>query len=316
MNSPLQPKAVGGGWAAWLLVAVWTVVAPARWSYGVDALPRASGSFRVESELFEGGGAEPVARSLTLFRDGVAWDFLELPADASGRADGGPMELSEIVLHDPARERIVVVDPARHVRTQIESVRLQRLSVSLARWAGGADDRLVRWAGGPSFDADIKQLPGPAAERKPADRKAAKDVHAASGPPVGLELAGPRVRYAVRYQPAPSAAAAASYRDFADTALLLRALLHPGGIPPFPRLALNHHIAQAGGIPTEVTLDIEPRLGRLAGAGESLRSRHRALPKLLPSDLQRIADAEARLAASDQVELTDFVARDTAQSAN
>ncbi len=57
-------------------------------------------TMRVESELFAGGD-EPVARSLTLFHEGVAWDFLELPAaDASGDQ---AMKLTDIVLHDPAR---------------------------------------------------------------------------------------------------------------------------------------------------------------------------------------------------------------------
>jgi len=34
---------------------------------------------RVESEVFVDGEKEPVARSLTLFRNGLAWDFLEQP---------------------------------------------------------------------------------------------------------------------------------------------------------------------------------------------------------------------------------------------
>ena len=32
--------------------------------------------FRVESQVFVNGAVEPVARSLTLFRYGIAWDFL------------------------------------------------------------------------------------------------------------------------------------------------------------------------------------------------------------------------------------------------
>ena len=34
---------------------------------------------RVESELFTDANKTPMARSLTLFEHGVAWDFLELP---------------------------------------------------------------------------------------------------------------------------------------------------------------------------------------------------------------------------------------------
>lgn len=237
---------------------------------------------RVESELFA-EGKEPVARSLTLFRDGVAWDFLELP-EAGKRRAGAAMRLAEIALHDPARERVVVIDPERHVKTQIEAIRLERLSVSLAKWARGSDDRLVRWAGGPDFADGVTET---------------DDT---------IELCGPRVRYAVAHEAAPSPEAAAAYRKFADSALLLRALVHPGGIPPFPRLALNRRLEAAGAIPAEVTLEVESRLGALGGAAERLTCVHKVHPALLAADAARIEEAEALVAAAEAVDLAAFVA--------
>jgi hypothetical protein len=251
------------------------------------ALPPSDREFelRVESELFADGGAEPVARSLTLFEGEVAWDFLELAAPA---ADGPPeLRLAEIVLHDPARERVVVIDPARDVKTQIESIRLERLSVSLAKWARNADDRLVRWAGGPDF----------------GDGMTEKDE--------ALELVGPRVRYGVAYAAAPSTEAAATYRRFADTAILLKALLQPGGIPPFPRLALNRRIEAAGAIPAEVTLEIDPKLALVAGRPSRLKCVHKSHPRLLTGDIARIEDAEAHVASAAAVDVAAFVADGT-----
>lgn len=239
-------------------------------------------TMRVETELFAQGASEPAARSLTLFRDGVAWDFLELPVAGEDEKDER-MELAEIVLHDPARERLVVIDPVRNVKTQVEAVRLERLGVSLAKWARGSDDRLIRWAGGPDFTSGLTEK----------DRT--------------IELAGPRVRYAVTHDAAPSPGAAAAYRQFADSAVLLRALLHPGGVPPFPRLAINREIEEARGIPTEVTLEIEPRLGPLGGRGDRLRSVHKLHPRLLGSDIERIEAAESQAAAAEAVELAAFV---------
>jgi hypothetical protein len=234
---------------------------------------------RVESELFADGESEPVARSLTVFRDGVAWDFLELSsADAAST-------VREIVLHDPARERVVVIDPARHVKTEIGFIRLERLSVSLANWARSTDDKLVRWAGGPDFAGGFSETED------------------------GLELVGPRVRYAVAHVPAPSPEAAAAYRTFADKAILLKALLHPGGIPPFPRLAVNRRLEAAGALPAEVTLEIDTRAMPLAGRSERLRCVHRSHPRLLGGDIDRVQDAEAHMAASETVELVEFVAR-------
>lgn len=262
-----MPRAVAG-----LLVASLVAVTAAA---GDDA-------FRVESQIFVGHGGEPVARSLTLFRDGVAWDFLELTtADAAG---------GEIVLHDPARERVVLIDPDRNLKTQVDAVRLERLSVSLASWARKSDDRLVRWAGGPDFGEGMTEE-----EDK-------------------IELVGPRVRYAVDFAEAPSRAAADEYRRFADTAILLKALVRPGGLPPFPRLAINRRVAAAGGIPHAVSLEVDSKLGMVAGRADSLRCVHKVHPRLLAGDISRIEEAENRVAIATAVDLATFVAEPQARA--
>lgn len=237
-------------------------------------------AMRIESELFRDGDDQPVARSLTLFDGGVAWDFLELPPPGAKPQRG--MELVEIVLHDPARERVVVIDPVRRVRTEIPLIRLERMSVSLAKWARSSDDRLVRWAGGPDFTGSFSE-----------DDET-------------LVLSGPRVKYAVTLAAAASPEAAVTYRQFADTAILLKALLHPGGIPPFPRLALNRRLEAAAAIPAEVTLEIDPRLAVVAGGAARMRSVHKSHPRLLAADRRLIADAEAHVAGSEPVELAAF----------
>lgn len=236
-------------------------------------------ALRVESELFVDGREQPAARSLTLFHEGVAWDFLELPNET---ASGG-MKLVEIVLHDPARERVVVIDPVRGRKTEIPHLRLERLSISLAKWARSSDDRLVRWAGGPDFTAGFAEQ----SER--------------------LELAGPRVRYTVTHAAAESPAAAGTYRRFADTAILLKALLHPGGIPPFPRLAVNRRLEAAAAIPTEVTLEMDSPLALVSGGSSRLRCAHKSHPRLLVADHRLIAEAQAQVAAADAVDLAAFM---------
>jgi hypothetical protein len=267
---------------------VWAVIVVATVWLGRNGLAEAPAQLqdrpcelRVESDLFSAGGDEPIARSLTLFHQGVAWDFLEIVD-----ADTKTAAIGEIVLHDPARERVVVIDPVRHVKTQVDMIRLERLSVSLAKWARSNDDRLVRWAGGPDFTAGFTE----------EDER--------------IELVGPRVRYAVAYEEAPCPEAAGNYRRFADTAILLKALMQPGGIPPFPRLAVNRRLEDAGAIPSEVTLEIEPRLIGVAGRPERLRCVHKVHPRLLGGDLERIEDAQGHVAAAEAVNLATFIARD------
>ena len=244
---------------------------------------------RVETEVFDGDADTPLAKSLTLFTRDVAWDFLAVaPAEGSPsgeRSDDGFG--GEIILHDPARERVVLIDSHRNVRTTVDAIQLERLSVSLAKWARQSDDKLICWAGGPGFGEGVQ----------------VEDDQ--------LELVGPRVRYRVKTVNAPSFELAARYQQFADTAVLLRALLHPGGVPPFPRLAINREVAAAVSLPAEVTLETDPRGGfvgtPLAGVMQrQLRSVHRIYPALRSDDLDRIADAEACMAAAEEVDLATY----------
>jgi len=240
---------------------------------------------RVETEVFADDDEAPVARSLTLFRDGVAWDFLEALPKKPDEENAGPDEPLELVLHDPARERIILVDPARHIRTQIDHLQLERLRASLGGWARKSEDPLMRWAGGPEFGDSLEET-------------ATK-----------ILLEGPRVRYEVTFEPAGSEAVAEEYRRFADAAVLIKALVHPGGIPPFPRIAINRRVAAAGGIPVAVHLEIESRMVRLGRRPNVLRSEHKVLESWLTSDHKRVAAAEERLAVAAQVDLATYAGK-------
>jgi len=271
---------------------------PARWMMLLLAIllvtkPLAANeadTLRVETEVFaEHDDSVPLAHSLTLFNRDVAWDFLDVTeTDSDDMTDKNTAGFGgEIILHDPARERVVLIDPRRNVRTSVDAIQLERLSVSLANWARQSDDKLICWAGGPAFGEGVQEVDG------------------------CLELIGPRVRYRVEATDAPSQAMADRYRRFADTAILLRAMLHPGGVPPFPRLELNRRLAMAGSLPAAVTLETEPRGGLSAAAltgvlQRTLRSTHRIHPALRSDDLQRIANAEARMAAAEEVSLARY----------
>ena len=248
-------------------------------------------ALRVETDVFADRDDVPIAHSLTLFSSQVAWDFLDTtPAEkktSDSESEHSKAFNGEIVLHDPTRERVLLIDPLRQVKTSIDSIQLERLRVSLSKWARTSDDKLLCWAGGPHFENGIQE---------------SLDA---------IELVGPRVQYRIETTDAPSQEIAGQYREFADTAILLRALLHPGGIPPFPRMALNKQLASKAKLPTSVTLEIDSR-GSLVPSGLSsmmqrhLCSVHRIHPALRADDLQRIADAEACMAIAEEVSLAEY----------
>ena len=186
-------------------------------------------ALRVETDVFADRDDVPIAHSLTLFSSQVAWDFLDTtPAEkktSDSESEHSKAFNGEIVLHDPTRERVLLIDPLRQVKTSIDSIQLERLRVSLSKWARTSDDKLLCWAGGPHFENGIQE---------------SLDA---------IELVGPRVQYRIETTDAPSQEIAGQYRQFADTAILLRALLHPGGIPPFPRMALNKQLASKAKLP-------------------------------------------------------------------
>ena len=245
---------------------------------------------RVETEVFADNDEAPVARSLSLFRDGVAWDFLETPSKEKEKEkekndDAGPDEPVEFVLHDPARERIILVDPARDVKTQIDHLQLERLRASLGNWARKSDDPLMRWAGGPDFSEGMEETA------------------------TTIVLVGPRVRYEVSFEESDNGAVPEEYQRFADAALLVKALVHPGGLPPFPRIAINRRVAAAGGIPVTVRLEIESRMAKLGRRPNVLRSKHKVLESWLASDHKRVAAAEERMAVAAPVDLAAYAGR-------
>jgi hypothetical protein len=260
-------------------------------SFGQVVFATDPDALRVETDVFADRDDVPIAHSLTLFSSQVAWDFLDTtPAEkktSDSESEDSKAFNGEIVLHDPTRERVLLIDPLRQVKTSIDSIQLERLRVSLSKWARTSDDKLLCWAGGPHFENGIQE---------------SLDA---------IELVGPRVQYRIETTDAPSQEIAGQYRQFADTAILLRALLHPGGIPPFPRMALNKQLASKAKLPTSVTLEIDSR-GSLVPSGLSsmmqrhLCSVHRIHPALRADDLQRIADAEACMAIAEEVSLAEY----------
>ena len=248
-------------------------------------------TLRVETEVFADRKDEPIARSLTLFSSKVAWDFLDTAVLEKDGSDSKSIHSEafdgEIILHDPTRERVLLIDPLRKVKTSVDTIQLERLRISLSKWARTSDDKLICWAGGPHFENSVHE---------------SVDT---------IELVGPRVQYRIEVTDAPTQKIADQYRQFADTAILIRALLHPGGIPPFPRLELNKRIASEAKLPTSVTLQIDSRSSLITSGLSSvmqrhLHSSHRIHPGLRADDIQRIANAEACMAIAEEVSLAAY----------
>jgi hypothetical protein len=248
--------------ATWLPMAA-CVVIPGR---------AAADDFRIESKIFVGNAIAPSSENLTLFRGGQVYDFLTKP--------------SETTVFDKPRGRVILLDPARKVRTEIKADKLLAFSEELKVWAARQSDPFLKFAADPRFEQKLD----------------------ARGE---LLFTSEFISYRVATVKANTDAVAQQYLEFADSYARLNALTNPGSVPPLPRLAINAALFKTHVIPERVqmTMPAHQRFGKAT----TLRSEHSIAWRLLESDLQRIDEADESLVTFTPVPLEHYLKTTTAK---
>jgi hypothetical protein len=223
--------------------------------------------FRVESKVFSGKNETPVSESLTLFADGRVYDFLSSPR--------------EITVFDFPRGRIVLIDPARKLRTELTTEQLNDFIDKLRTRASRQADSLLKFAAQPKFN-ETNETDG------------------------WQQFASPQLTYRVRGVKSENSAMVRAYREFSDGSARLNAMLHPGALPPFPRLEVNASLERSMRMPEELELTIIPS-NRLLGKPTVMRSTHELANQLLPTDRKKIDEAGEYLVNLNQVPLDEYL---------
>ncbi len=91
--------------------------------------------FRIESKVYVENNPTPASESVTLFNDSRVYVFLNSPR--------------EITLLDIPRNRIVLIDPARKVRTELTTEKLAAFVEQLRVRASEQSDPLIKFAAEP-----------------------------------------------------------------------------------------------------------------------------------------------------------------------
>jgi hypothetical protein len=185
---------------------------------------------------------------------------------------------SQITVFDLPRDRIVLIDRQRELQCVLAPADLIDL---VARLRSEAPE-------------DAKQL-GLDAE-----------VVWRKEPIPGWMASAGNARYLIRPQAAPDPKYARAFADFADWSARLNAYRKVGSAP-FLRMALNARLAEAGQLPEEVLLTIEPILGR----DRLLRTRHLVNYQLSSLDREKIAAVSRHIAVYRQASWQEFVAGKT-----
>jgi hypothetical protein len=245
----------------------WTAVSPVLLILAMSCASAWGEDFRIESKTFSGKEKMPASETVTLFRAGVVYDYLTDPPG--------------VAVFDKAHGRFILLNPTRKVKTEIKTDDVLTFAQSIKGAAGQSQNKFLKFSANPEFHSQFDE------EREE------------------LNLTSPYMSYQVLTVKAKNLAAAQQYREFLDWYARLNAITNPSSLPPFPRLVPNEHLANRELIATQVQLTI-PSQGPLGGKSQELRSEHKVTWRLLPRDLDKIAETANQLTAFKPVSFNDY----------
>lgn len=228
----------------------------------LGAIPLSAQEFRIDSEVFVDNEKKPVSENLTLFQEGVVYDFRFEP--------GKSRQLKEVVvfrISPTGQGDFVFLDVARKVRFSLDARTLLEL-VDKMRTSPELQQKAPEMLQ-PEFNKQWEESTG------------------------WLTLSSDRITYRATGTRTSDSAALDAFHLFANWYARLNAAV-PQRLPPFPRLALNEATHNQGMIPEEVHLTIQP--GGSVSSAIKVRSKHYIVWTLSKSDNDYIRQAQRMLA--------------------
>lgn len=229
-----------------------------------------SDDFRIENRVFSEGKAAPESRSLTLFHEGMVYDFMTEPP--------------EVTIFDKSAGQFILLDMARRQQTQLSTADVEAFVEKLRRAASRQKDPLTRFFADPKFTESYE----PASDE--------------------ISLVSPSVTYRIAIVAPQSESIVGQCRDFSDNYTRLNAMLNRGSRPPTARLQANEAIAQHHAVAREVTLTVVSIKNGVAEK-TVLRSTHEVATTLSASDLEQIDKTREARASFKIVEFSQYEKR-------
>ena len=225
-------------------------------------LAASAGDFRIDTEVFAGEEKQPILETLTIFANGVVYDFRWT-------------EPKEVTVFDPLHGRFTLLDENQRVKAVVTTRELLDFSLQLEKEAA-KQKGLVAFCAEPQFEqteAAVEQRGQSLTE---------------------LTFTAKPLTYIVRGQKAEHPEAAKIYRQFADWCARLNTT--DGNLPAAARLVVNQSLAERDLLPLEVTRTIP-----FGTKTTVLRSEHRFNWRLSGDDQKRIERAGDMMAQFEVV---------------
>ena len=225
--------------------------------------------FKIESEIYQGDSQAVVSRNVTLFDDGLVYDF---------RYDGADTEtIAEMTVYDSRTKTISLLDPTRRVCLDMTDLKLMQMVSGVQKETAQNESMefLVNetWTEEHDWGGDWVKL---------------------SSDTVTYRMQGKRPQKTEFFP---------LYVEFLDNFTRV-AVSDPRRLPPFSRLRLNATIKQLTWIPVEVRLEMKPN--PLVRNGLSATSKHTLIPALSERDRRQILEAKASWTAFERVKLVEY----------
>lgn len=223
-----------------------------------------SQEFRIETDVFVDEEKQPVVQTLTIFSDGVVYDFLRTGTE-------------EITLFDRHRERLILMNTKRKVKTELTTEGILAFVAAMKTHLNEPQRQHL-------LDSDLKSTTNEEGD---------------------LVLTNETVTYRVQGVKPKEPGAALEYRQFADWYARLNAM-RLGNLPPFARIRLNAELEAKGLIPTEIERTISQKHG-FSTEQQVLRSQHLVNWRLSNTDRKFIDRAGTCLATYRAVSFREYI---------
>ena len=171
-------------------------------------------NFRVENSVFVDGQPQPQSQGVTIFHDGLVYDFLNDPA--------------EVIVFDKPHRWFTLLDVSRHLRSDISIDDVEGFANRVKQRLSGRPQANVKWLADPSFE---------------------ESFHAENAE---LTLKSPALTYQAQVQ-ATATAVAFEYREFSDW-YAIQLCPQPEIAAAVPAMLLNAAVERHQGIAKEVRL--------------------------------------------------------------
>ncbi len=228
----------------------------------LSATPGVAQDFRIDTDIFVDDEKEPVFETLTIFTNGLVYDFL-----LTG--------VKEITLLDRDRDRLVLMDPERKIKTELT---METIIQFVAQMKSQMNEQ----------------------QRKDVLSDTAEAVTDEDG---WLKLGNERVIYRAECIKPKEKSTALEYQEFADWYARLNTMR--GNLPPFLRIRLNSEIAKLGLIPKTVERTITDKK-LLSKKTHTVRSRHLANWRLSNTDRKMLDRADTYLTSFPTVSFREY----------